>query len=261
MTTRTDIRPPKFADKFAQLDFEADPLPVISMFTPPAPFTLDDVVLRVRGDDLRTRLLRWGDLSSLPVYEQEAPIVCQIFNWHEVARWRGIRMVDFIDHFVFEALSAAFLACHSADGEYFETLSIEEARDPRTMLAFELNGEPLPHEHGGPVRLLAPFLQGYKSVKWLERIHAFKHDPAGIKRLLGQSKTGELGQAWVKRLNVLPAGSPQAGDLLTPVNGPNVPLRARERRRIIPTAGRGRYAARRPVLVLRPGFRYERPDR
>ena len=84
------------------------------------------------------------------------------------------------------------------------------------MLAFELNGQPLPHEYGGPVRLLVPFLQGYKSVKWLERIHAFKHDPSGIKRLLGQSTTGDLGQAWVKRLDILPAGAPEAGRSLIP---------------------------------------------
>jgi DMSO/TMAO reductase YedYZ molybdopterin-dependent catalytic subunit len=216
MTVRGEIRPPKFADKFARLDFEADPLPVISMFTPPEPISLDDVVLGVRGDDLRTRPLRWRDLSSLPLYAQEAPIVCQIFNWHEMGYWRGIRMVDLIDHFLFEALSAAYLSCHSRDGEYFETLSIQEARDPRTMLAFELNGQPLPHEYGGPVRLLVPFLQGYKSVKWLERIHAFKHDPSGIKRLLGQSTTGDLGQAWVKRLDILPAGAPEAGRSLIP---------------------------------------------
>ncbi len=219
MTQRPGIRPPKFADKFALLDFEADPLPVISMFTPPTPYTLDDVVLRVRGDDLRTRLLRWVDLSSLPVYEQEAPIVCQIFNWHEVAVWRGIRMVDLIDHFIFEALAAGYLSCHSYDGEYFETVSMEEARDPRTMLAFEMNGEPLEHRYGGPVRLLVPFLQGYKSVKWLDRIHAFKHDPAGIKRLLGQSKTGELGDAWIRRLDIEPPHGPRAGTGVRPVGG------------------------------------------
>jgi DMSO/TMAO reductase YedYZ molybdopterin-dependent catalytic subunit len=226
VTRRDAIRPPKFADKFALLDFQADPLPIISMFLPPTPYDLPHAVLRVRGDDLRTRMIRWEDLSSLPVYDQEAPIICQIFNWCETARWRGIRLVDFIDHFMFEALSADYLAFHSADGEYFETLSMQEARDPRTMIAFEMDGAPLPHEYGGPIRLLAPFLQGYKSVKWLERILAFKHDPAGIKRLLGQSKTGELGQAWVQRLDIAPVGSPDAGRGLSPAGsvGDHLPM-------------------------------------
>ena len=70
------------------------------------------------------------------------------------------------------------------------------------MLAIGLGGLNLPHEYGGPVRLFVPFLQGYKSVKWLSGIHAYRHDPAGIKRLLGQSKTGRLGQAWLTRLGI-----------------------------------------------------------
>ena len=47
-----------------------------------------------------------------------------------------------------------------------------------------------------PWRLVVPFLQGYKSVKWVGSIKVTKHDPIGIKRLLGQSKTGHLGLAW-----------------------------------------------------------------
>jgi len=48
-------------------------------------------------------------------------------------------------------------------------------------------------------------LQGYKSVKWLGAIQSFRHDPAGIKRLLGQSKSGRLGPSWMKRLAIEPA--------------------------------------------------------
>jgi DMSO/TMAO reductase YedYZ molybdopterin-dependent catalytic subunit len=59
-----------------------------------------------------------------------------------------------------------------------------------------MNGKPLAHQHGGPLRLVVPFLQGYKSVKWVGAIKVTKHDPVGIKRLLGQSKTGHLGLAW-----------------------------------------------------------------
>ena len=43
------------------------------------------------------------------------------------------------------------------------------------------------------MRLWVPFLQGYKSVKWVHQIRVFQKDPVGIKRLLGQSKTAILG--------------------------------------------------------------------
>lgn len=203
------IRPPKFADKFAQIDFEADPMPVISMFTPPAPRSLVNVRLALRGEDLKTRIVSWADLSSLPVDGPTADLVCQIFNWHEQVTWSGFILADVLDAFEVAAPADGYLKISSADGQYFETLSIDHARDPRVLLAFGMNGGPLPHEYGGPLRLVVPFLQGYKSVKWVERIDVFKHDPVGIKRLLGQSKTGRLGQAWLERLAIAePTGRP-----------------------------------------------------
>lgn len=77
-------------------------------------------------------------------------------------------------------------------------------------MVFGLNGSSLPLEYGGPVRLWVPFLQGYKSVKWLHMIRAFRKDPVGIKRLLGQSRTAVLG----------PTGQEQAGVIVArPNNG------------------------------------------
>ena len=208
---REGIRPPKFADKFALLDFDADPMPVIAMFTPPAPQHLGRKRLDIRGDTLKTRKLRWEEMAELPVRELSAALVCQIFNWHETVDWAGIRLSDFLDYFELETHAEGYYAFHSEDGEFFETLSRDEARDPRVLLAIAMNGTRLTHEYGGPMRLVVPFLQGYKSVKWLGRIEAFRHDPAGIKRLLAQSKTGRLGQAWMDRLNIEPAAG-RAGD-------------------------------------------------
>ncbi len=203
-TRREGIRPPKFADKFAMLDFEAHPMPVISMFAPPRAAPLRRAAIAVRGEDLRRRSLQWGDLCGLPVRELRASLVCQIFNWHETVDWRGIRLSDFLDFAGLETHTEGYYAFHSADGQFFETLSRDEARDPRVLLATGMNGAALPHEYGGPLRLVVPFLQGYKSVKWVDRIDAYRHDPAGIKRLLAQSKNGRLGQAWLDRLGIEP---------------------------------------------------------
>lgn len=202
---REGIRPPKFADKFALLDFAAEPMPVISMFAPPAEIALDAAALSLRGEDLRPRRVTWAEMAHLPVRDLTAAMVCQIFNWHETVDWRGIRLSDFLDAFAVEGHPEGYLAFHSGDGLFFETLSWDEARDPRVLLAVGMNGGPLDHQYGGPLRLVVPFLQGYKSVKWLNRIEGFRHDPAGIKRLLGQSKTGRLGQAWVDRLGIVAA--------------------------------------------------------
>jgi len=202
---RDGIRPPKFADKFAALDFEAVPLPVISMFEPPAETALSEAHLTVRGEDLRRRVVPWSELDHLPRIELPAALVCQIFNWHEDVLWDGIVLADALKALGIEVPPGGYYAIRSADGQYFETLSDDEARDRRVLLATGLNGDPLPHQYGGPVRLVVPFLQGYKSVKWVDTIEAYPRDPVGIKRLLAQSKSGHLGQAWRDRLGIVPA--------------------------------------------------------
>lgn len=202
---REGIRPPKFADKFALLDFEAKAAPVISMFAPPPQLDLNDVSIGIRGEDLKYADVPWSSLKDVPRISVDAHLVCQIFNWHEQVQWSGIRLVDFLKATGLQVHELGYFVIHSRDGQYFETLSRDEAMDPRVMLVNEMNGAPLPHEYGGPVRLVVPFLQGYKSVKWVARIHAYRNDPIGIKRLLGQSKSGALGRAWVDKLGIVPA--------------------------------------------------------
>ena len=53
---------------------------------------------------------------------------------------------------------------------YERSLTLDEARAGEALLAFELNGEPLPPQHGAPLRLVVPGWYGMTSVKWLERI-------------------------------------------------------------------------------------------
>jgi DMSO/TMAO reductase YedYZ molybdopterin-dependent catalytic subunit len=59
-------------------------------------------------------------------------------------------------------------------------LPIQIARDPNTMLVWEMNGEPLPVPHGGPVRLLVPRWAGIASTKWLVGLTASEAPFAGF---------------------------------------------------------------------------------
>jgi DMSO/TMAO reductase YedYZ molybdopterin-dependent catalytic subunit len=58
-------------------------------------------------------------------------------------------------------------------------MSIAEAMNPNVMLCYEMNGEPLPAAHGGPLRLLAPGWYGVANVKWLDRIEVIDTRFAG----------------------------------------------------------------------------------
>jgi len=193
---REGIKPPKFADKFFRLDWDADPMPVISLFPFPEPPDLSSFQLDVCGLDCRRKSIGWSDCAAIPRVRLRSAIICSIFNWVEVVEWEGVRLSDFLDHVGLDTHPEGYFAFYSSDGLYFEGLPRELARDPGVLLATGLNGQLLSPGHGGPVRLVVPFLQGYKSVKWLSSIRAFRHDPVGIKRLLAQSKTGYLGMKW-----------------------------------------------------------------
>ncbi len=208
---REGIRPPKFADQFSKIDFEAEPLPILSLYPIPDPVELEAIEISILGPDQKDRQVAWPELSSLPRVRVKQPMICQIFNWSEVVEWEGIRFVDLMNSIGLETPQDGYYAFYSRDGHYFETLSRDEARDPRVLLAYGLNGSPLPLEYGGPMRLVVPFLQGFKSVKWIKAIRAVQADPIGIKRLRGQSLTSRLDDEWRNKYGItLPEG--KSGD-------------------------------------------------
>ncbi len=205
MVHRPDVKYPKFKDQFAAMDFETELLPVLSLYPMPEPKALEDWSLPITEITGNTRVADWGHLESLPKVQEPTPLVCQIFNWSETPTVTGVRLPVLLDSLGIGMQGARFLSFYSADGMYFETLPRALANDPRVLLVYEIEGQRLPHELGGPVRLWVPFLQGYKSVKWLSQVRGFVRDPHGIKRLLGQSKTSVLGAPGQERAGVVVA--------------------------------------------------------
>jgi DMSO/TMAO reductase YedYZ molybdopterin-dependent catalytic subunit len=205
MATRTGINYPKFKDQFAAMDFEAEPLPVLSLFPMPEPRTMDEWSLTFEDLDGNSNVVRWSDLEKLPVVQEATPLVCQIFNWSEKPMVRAVRLHAVLEAAGIDAPKGGYFGFYSDDRNYFESLPRSLAHDRRTLLVYEINGEPLRHELGGPVRLWVPFLQGYKSVKWLRTIRTFAHDPRGIKRILGQSKTAVLGAPGQEKASIVMA--------------------------------------------------------
>lgn len=201
---REGIKPPIFADQFARIDFEAEPLPILCLYPIPEPVALESLSLSIFRIDLESRQVPWSELADLPRVRIKQPLICQIFNWSERVEWEGVRLVDVLDHLSLETTHKGYYAFYSRDGHYFESLSRTEARDPRVLLVYGLNGKPLPLEYGSPLRLVVPFLQGYKSVKWIKGIRAVETDPIGIKQLRCQSPTAELSDEWREKYGMMP---------------------------------------------------------
>ncbi|MBA3963332.1 MAG: molybdopterin-dependent oxidoreductase [Chthoniobacterales bacterium] len=97
-----------------------------------------------------------------------------IQGWTGIAQWGGLPMEKLIEH-VRPKPSAKVIAFYSYGPSlftptYYDTQQMENALKPECILAFEMNGEPLPAIHGAPLRLRVENQLGYKMVKWIERI-------------------------------------------------------------------------------------------
>jgi sulfoxide reductase catalytic subunit YedY len=62
-----------------------------------------------------------------------------------------------------------------AGGQYYDSLAIENVLNPQTLLAYEMNYEPLGHLHGAPLRLRVENQLGFKMVKWIRAIEFVEH--------------------------------------------------------------------------------------
>jgi len=95
-------------------------------------------------------------------------------GWSAIGKWRGIPLGDLLQS-VRPHANARYVVFHCMDRSpegvpYYESLDLQQAAHPQTLLALELNGRPLDADHGAPLRLRIPTQLGYKSAKWIKRI-------------------------------------------------------------------------------------------
>jgi DMSO/TMAO reductase YedYZ molybdopterin-dependent catalytic subunit len=98
-----------------------------------------------------------------------------------VAEWTGVSLVEVLDQagvkptareVLFRGADGGTVAARSGVTRFERSLNLEVVRDPDVLLAYAMNGDPLPVEHGYPLRLVVPRWYGVASVKWLTEIEA-----------------------------------------------------------------------------------------
>jgi DMSO/TMAO reductase YedYZ molybdopterin-dependent catalytic subunit len=170
--TGDDLPPVTPNDKFYQVTKNnVDPRP-----------SLSDWAMELGGSVARPAVLHLSDLQAMHPVLQETTLQCisnQIGGGlNSNANWKGVPLKDILER-AGASPGAKQVMFHGADG-FIDDIPFEKAMDPNTLLVFEMNGVPLPHRHGFPVRMIVPGYVGEKSVKWLTKIEVREKPAQGF---------------------------------------------------------------------------------
>ncbi len=141
-----------------------------------------DYRLKVGGLVQRPLALSLADLKALPARSQITRHDC-VEGWSAIGQWTGVQLSRVL------ALAgvqpqARYVIFHCADnlggtsdasGLYYESIDMFDAFHPQTILAWAMNGQPLPVPHGAPLRLRVERQLGYKSAKYVMSIELADH--------------------------------------------------------------------------------------
>ena len=153
-----------------------------------------DYTLRVNGLVDEPFELTYDELVALPPTKLTRDFQC-VTGWRvSDVEWKGVRLADLLDRAGVQSTATA-VRFYSFDGEYSESLTLEQARRKDVIVAYELEGSPLSDEHGGPARLYVAPMYGYKSCKWLDRIELTATVREGYWEVRGYDVDGWVGRS------------------------------------------------------------------
>lgn len=117
----------------------------------------------------RSVTFRWEDFVRLPRKVQVSDFHC-VEGWSVLGiTYEGLMVSDLLKIAGIRP-EARFVKFYSSDGDYADTLTIDQAHMPDVMIAMLMDGKPISRVLGGPARLIVPKMYAYKAVKWVNRM-------------------------------------------------------------------------------------------
>jgi DMSO/TMAO reductase YedYZ molybdopterin-dependent catalytic subunit len=114
--------------------------------------------------------LTMADVRALPKVEIITELKC-IEGWSRILKWGGVRFRDFVAKYApGQTDPNSYVGIETPEREYYVGLDMASALHPQTLLCYEMNGAPLPSEHGAPLRLVIPIKYGIKNLKRIGKI-------------------------------------------------------------------------------------------
>jgi DMSO/TMAO reductase YedYZ molybdopterin-dependent catalytic subunit len=124
--------------------------------------------------------LSLAEIRGLPSRTQITRHDC-VEGWSAIGEWKGARLSALLEA-AHPLPHARYVVFYCADpmetdpgSSYYESIDLEDAFHPQTILAYDLNGGPLPIKNGAPLRLRLERQLGYKMAKYVMRLELVEH--------------------------------------------------------------------------------------
>jgi DMSO/TMAO reductase YedYZ molybdopterin-dependent catalytic subunit len=148
--------------------------------------------LAVDGMVARPASFSLAGLRSYPSRSQITHLACEE-GWSFIAEWTGVPLSDVLN-VVGILPQARYVVYFSIQPGWWDSVDMNDALHPQTLVTYGMNGAELPVGHGGPIRLRVPRQLGYKSVKYVTRL-TVTDSLKGFGKGLG-SAAPEAGYSW-----------------------------------------------------------------
>ena len=213
----TDLQPASNLIDWS-LTTDNDDFYLVDIGAPEAPIDTAAWSLSVSGLVDNAETLSYDQLLALPAVEETTTLVC-IGNpvggtAIGTARWKGVSFSYLLARWGVQAQSFDMVARDA--GEYSDSIPVSHLQSQFAMLAYEMNGVPLPHLHGGPLRIIVPGIYGIKNVKWLHSLEFVADDYHGYWQQVGWPDDAEV--RTLAQIKNVPDNYQMAPGVL-PVNG------------------------------------------
>ncbi len=128
-------------------------------------FVIEDWKLQVIKHTGEVLSITIDQIKALPKTEIVYDFKC-VEGWDQIQYWGGLKMIDFMEHFgLAQETTLEYMGLMTPDKAYQVGLDMPSAIHPQTILAYEMNGKPIPMNHGAPLRLIIPVKYGIKNLK------------------------------------------------------------------------------------------------
>ena len=198
------VRPPDYETPVGLLDAWLTPVEnfyVRSHLPVPAALDAAGWALQVEGEVATPVTLSIDELRRMPSASLTATLECagngRAFydppvagiQWGKgavgTARWTGVRMADVLKRAGVKS-TGKFVVMNGADRalgtmpDFIRQVPIDKAMNPDTLIALEMNGQPVPPVHGFPLRVIVPGWEGAYSIKWLNNLRVLDREFDGF---------------------------------------------------------------------------------